>query len=62
MSPWPAPALKKIEAETVGILGTSLSAIDALITVSTAHGAFYRIPAANCSISMPWAANDCMLP
>jgi uncharacterized NAD(P)/FAD-binding protein YdhS len=41
MSPWPAPALKKIEACSVGILGTSLSAIDALITVSTAHGAFY---------------------
>lgn len=41
MSPWPAPALKKIEACSVGILGTSLSAIDALITVSTAHGVFY---------------------
>jgi uncharacterized NAD(P)/FAD-binding protein YdhS len=41
MSPWPAPALKKIESCSVGILGTSLSAIDALITVSTAHGAFY---------------------
>jgi uncharacterized NAD(P)/FAD-binding protein YdhS len=45
MSPWPAPALKKIEACSVGILGTSLSAIDALITVSTAHGAFYLDPA-----------------
>lgn len=41
MSPWPAPALKKIEPCFVGILGTSLSAIDALITVSTAHGVFY---------------------
>jgi uncharacterized NAD(P)/FAD-binding protein YdhS len=41
MSPWPAPALKKIQSCSVGILGTSLSAIDALITVSTAHGAFY---------------------
>jgi uncharacterized NAD(P)/FAD-binding protein YdhS len=44
MSPWPAPGLKKIEAGSVGILGTSLSAIDALITVSTAHGAFYLEP------------------
>jgi uncharacterized NAD(P)/FAD-binding protein YdhS len=41
MSPWPAPALKKIAPGSVGILGTSLSAIDALITVATAHGAFY---------------------
>ena len=41
LSPWPAAPLKKIEACPVGILGTSLSAIDALITVSTAHGAFY---------------------
>lgn len=41
MSPWPAPALKTIKSCSVGILGTSLSAIDALITVATAHGAFY---------------------
>jgi uncharacterized NAD(P)/FAD-binding protein YdhS len=44
MSPWPALALKKISACSVGILGTSLSAIDALITVSTAHGVFYLDP------------------
>lgn len=41
MSPWPAPALKTIGPCHVGILGTSLSAIDALITVATAHGVFY---------------------
>jgi len=41
VSPWPAPALKKIGNCSVGILGTSLSGIDALITVATAHGAFY---------------------
>ena len=41
VSPWPARCLKTIEASRVGILGTSLSAIDALVTVSTAHGAFY---------------------
>ncbi|KQR69326.1 hypothetical protein ASG25_17130 [Rhizobium sp. Leaf384] len=41
MSPWPAPVLKTIPPGRVGILGTSLSAIDALITVATAHGAFY---------------------
>ena len=41
MSPWPAQVLKTIGPGPVGILGTSLSAIDALITVATAHGAFY---------------------
>jgi uncharacterized NAD(P)/FAD-binding protein YdhS len=41
LSPWPAPALKRIESCPVGILGTSLSGIDALITTATAHGAFY---------------------
>jgi uncharacterized NAD(P)/FAD-binding protein YdhS len=41
VSPWPAPVLKTIGPGSVGILGTSLSAIDALITVATAHGAFY---------------------
>ena len=41
VSPWPARSLKQIKPSTVGVLGTSLSAIDALITVSTAHGAFY---------------------
>ena len=44
VSPWPAAPLKKIAACSVGILGTSLSAIDALITVATAHGAFYLDP------------------
>jgi uncharacterized NAD(P)/FAD-binding protein YdhS len=44
VSPWPAAPLKERAAGAVGILGTSLSAIDALITVSTAHGAFYRDP------------------
>ena len=40
LSPWPAPVLKTIPACRVGILGTSLSGIDALITVSTTHGMF----------------------
>ncbi|SEH30081.1 FAD/NAD(P)-binding protein [Rhizobium sp. NFR12] len=40
ISPWPAPLLKTIPPCNLGILGTSLSGIDALITVSTAHGAF----------------------
>ena len=44
VSPWPASTLKKIEPCSVGILGTSLSAIDALITVATAHGVFYLDP------------------
>lgn len=45
ISPWPAPCLKSISACSVGILGTSLSAIDALMTVATAHGVFYLDPA-----------------
>lgn len=40
VSPWPAPMLKSIKPVRVGILGTSLSGIDALITVATAHGSF----------------------
>lgn len=40
VSPWPAPLLKSIKPGRVGILGTSLSGIDALITVATAHGSF----------------------
>lgn len=41
VSPWPAHALKRIGDGPVAILGTSLSGIDALITVATAHGGFY---------------------
>jgi uncharacterized NAD(P)/FAD-binding protein YdhS len=40
VSPWPAPILKTIPACKVGILGTSLSAIDALVTIATGHGGF----------------------
>tara|TARA_R110002051_G_scaffold169598_1_gene240225 strand:+ start:21479 stop:23170 length:1692 start_codon:yes stop_codon:yes gene_type:complete len=40
VSPWPATALGAIGTVPVGILGTSLSAIDALMTVATARGAF----------------------
>lgn len=41
-SPWPAYLLKTIPAGPVGILGTSLSAIDAMVTVATRHGSFYH--------------------
>ncbi|MGF7159632.1 putative NAD(P)/FAD-binding protein YdhS [Rhodoligotrophos appendicifer] len=40
ISPWPASALKAIPSGSIGILGTSLSAIDAVVTVATAHGMF----------------------
>jgi uncharacterized NAD(P)/FAD-binding protein YdhS len=39
-SAWPATALQAIEGGRVGILGTSLSAIDALMTVATSAGSF----------------------
>jgi uncharacterized NAD(P)/FAD-binding protein YdhS len=41
VSPWPATALMTVRNEQVGILGTSLSGIDALMTVATARGMFY---------------------
>lgn len=44
VSPWPAPDLKRIAPCRVGILGTSLSGIDALVTVATAHGTFLLDP------------------
>lgn len=40
VSPWPASVLKTIPPCEVGILGTSLSGIDALITLATKHGVF----------------------
>ena len=39
-SPWPASALQEIGNCSVGIRGTSLSAIDALVAVASAHGSF----------------------
>ncbi len=42
ISPWPASAIKRIGPVEVGILGTSLSGIDAAVTVATAHGIFLR--------------------
>ncbi|MFS2150774.1 FAD/NAD(P)-binding protein [Rhizobium sp. Rhizsp42] len=41
-SPWPAAAIKRIGAVNVGVLGTSLSGIDAVVSVATAHGMFLR--------------------
>ncbi len=42
VSPWPAAAIKRIGAVDVGVLGTSLSGIDAVVSVATAHGMFLR--------------------
>ncbi|MGE7368377.1 FAD/NAD(P)-binding protein [Neorhizobium sp. NPDC001467] len=41
-SPWPAAAIKRIGPVKVGVLGTSLSGIDAVVSVATAHGFFLR--------------------
>lgn len=41
-SPWPAAAIKRIGPVAVGVLGTSLSGIDAVVSVATAHGMFLR--------------------
>ncbi len=42
ISPWPPAGLKTIGNCEVGILGTSLSAIDAMVTLAVARGAFRR--------------------
>jgi len=41
-SPWPASALARIHNCPVGIRGTSLSAIDAAVTLATHHGEFVQ--------------------
>lgn len=40
LSPWPAIALQRIPATDVGIRGSSLTAIDAVVAIATAHGVF----------------------
>lgn len=40
VAPWPATALKDIPAKQIGVLGTSLSAIDAIMTLATSFGQF----------------------
>jgi uncharacterized NAD(P)/FAD-binding protein YdhS len=40
LSPWPATALQRVPATTVGIRGSSLTAIDAAVAVAVAHGTF----------------------
>ncbi|WP_313536974.1 FAD/NAD(P)-binding protein [Sphingomonas sp.] len=40
LSPWPATALHRIPPLSIGILGSSLTAIDAAVTLATEHGTF----------------------
>jgi uncharacterized NAD(P)/FAD-binding protein YdhS len=40
ISPWPAANLDTIGDVSVGVLGTSLSGIDAVVSVATSHGSF----------------------
>ncbi len=53
VSPWPADALAKIPANRVGILGSSLSAIDVLIALGHAHGTFHED-----NTQIRWFPND----
>ncbi|MFN7025945.1 MAG: hypothetical protein ACK4QP_15810 [Pseudorhizobium sp.] len=62
VSPWPATSLATIGNEEVGILGTSLSAIDALMTVATARGAFCFDAAASSSTSPQQAPKNSASP
>lgn len=41
-SPWPASRLENIPAKRIGILGSSLSAIDIVIALGHAHGTFHE--------------------
>ncbi|MBB4351765.1 FAD/NAD(P)-binding protein [Aliirhizobium cellulosilyticum] len=41
-APWPATALETISSGKIGILGTSLSAIDAVVTLAASFGRFNR--------------------
>lgn len=41
-APWPATALRSVPSGSVGILGTSLSAIDAVMALATSFGQFVR--------------------
>lgn len=43
-APWPATALRSIPPGRIGVLGTSLSAIDAVMTIATSFGRFVRTP------------------
>ena len=38
LSPWPATALQRIPATRIGIRGSSLTAIDAVVALASAHG------------------------
>jgi len=40
LSPFPATALQRIPATTVGVRGSSLTAIDAAVAIAVAHGSF----------------------
>lgn len=57
VSPWPSSILESIDDCHVGILGTSLSAIDALVTVALQNGIFY-IDAAGILAYQPSSADN----
>ncbi|CAN5149838.1 FAD-NAD(P)-binding protein [soil metagenome] len=42
LSPWPATALAEVDAVHVGIRGSSLTAIDAVVALAGNHGSFVR--------------------
>lgn len=46
LSPWPATALQRIAATSVGIRGSSLTAIDAAVALANVHGSFIETDSA----------------
>jgi uncharacterized NAD(P)/FAD-binding protein YdhS len=57
-SAWPATALQNIHGGRLGILGTSLSAIDALMTVATSCGSFLYDEAGNLTFQIATGCED----
>lgn len=47
LSPWPATALQRVPPCEVGIRGSSLTAIDAVVALATAHGTFIESGGSN---------------
>ncbi|NIJ08493.1 putative NAD(P)/FAD-binding protein YdhS [Sphingomonas vulcanisoli] len=71
LTPWPATALQRAPATSIGIRGSSLTAIDAVVALATAHGAFietenggidYRVDAGAEALLMVMMSRKGLLP
>ncbi|RYD68558.1 MAG: FAD-dependent oxidoreductase [Sphingomonadales bacterium] len=58
LSPWPATALHRIPATSIGIRGSSLTAIDAAVALGVSHGTFVEIEGAAVEYRLNAGAED----